>query len=141
MFQAIIAVLRFHIRVIAVVLVVPVWALLWGFAPEHAHQDSSEGHGIVHRHIEPHHDVKATAPHDGAEFADHSDEDAVWIDAVGVQEAPIQAPRSALGLVEQFTRPLAGRARFPKRQDHGAPVHGPPRSSLAYRGPPPSCLI
>lgn len=121
-------------------LLAPVLAFGWGVAPAHAHRGEPDHHvpGVVHRHFEPHR--AGHTHHPGIEIDQDTDDDVVWLDDAIVQQASYQLPIPIAVSVELVPAQPARPSWFPKTQDDSAPAHGPPRASLSFRGPPPSCL-
>jgi hypothetical protein len=112
-------------------------------ARQHAHESDSADHvAVVHTHFAPHsHSDNEISDHDhdGAELSD-VDEHVVWIDEVGL----VQAPRSFPPPLVILATPIA---MVPERLVHVAVIpdeatlpHGPPRVSRSLRAPPSTCL-
>jgi hypothetical protein len=129
-------------RLTARLLLAPVVALLWGLAPEHAHRGlDHHAPDVVHSHFGPH-ALSAHTHGTGATVgATDDDDDVVWLDGATLHQAiyqlniPLTVPAAFVAV--DPTRPTW----FPNTQDVSAPAHGPPRTSLSFRGPPPSCLV
>lgn len=99
-------------------------------APEHVHETDAHHHdAIVHRHIAMH-------DHDGATIGDH-DGAVVWLTEIG---ALAKAAESAAPVtqISPFTlAPPTARGDV-RHQNTPEAAHGPPRTALVPRAPPPS---
>jgi hypothetical protein len=99
-------------------------------APEHVHEADAHHHDtVVHRHLEAH-------AHDAASVGD-DDGPVVWLVSVGVVAHALQVDGVALTPGRYELAPSFDRidARSQVTLDI---AHGPPRSTLASRAPPPS---
>jgi hypothetical protein len=130
-------------RILIVASLMPWLALSTVAARQHAHESDSADHvAVVHTHFAPHSDRDndiSHHDHDGAELSD-IDEHVVWIDEVGL----VQAPRSFPPPLVILSTPIG---IVPERLVHVAVIpdeatlpHGPPRVSPSLRAPPSASL-
>ena len=110
--------------------------LLFGSAltPLHVHEPAAgHSHPVVHSHFEPHHFDSHEA--EGAEF-EQAAERVIWLENAVFHQTAYHANSGLPLLVASFDVPPDVPSWSATPFDEVAPVHGPPRSDLSFRGPP-----
>jgi hypothetical protein len=109
------------------------WLAVSGLIPpEHVHEpDADHPHAVAHRHFSPH-------DHDATEVS-HGEGRVVWFDSVAVEHARFPTTVAIALLPATFDVPATAPTMVVLTLD-AAPPHGPPRSTISLRAPPPSCL-
>ena len=126
-------------RILIVASLMPWLSLSTVVAQQHAHESDSADHvAVVHTHFAPHsHSDNEIShrDHDGAELSD-VDEHVVWIDEVGVVQAPRSFPPVLLILPAHVEIVPELLVRVAVVADQATLAHGPPRASPSLRAPP-----
>jgi len=108
---------------------------------EHAHQTEVDGHShiVVHQHAQVHTIGHLPDGHGGRTVFDHPDDPILTLSSVFITPARhvVAAPDLPLVATIQSWQPDDGGAVVDLIE---SPIHGPPRSPLSLRGPPPPVL-
>ena len=123
-------------RAIALLLVAPFLTFASALAPQHVHENGHD-HAIAHSHFDPHHlDVHSA---DDLEI-EHDIDHIVWLDSPILHQTPYHAAPAPLAVPVSYDivhiEPRWSVTTF----DDAARVHGPPRNTPLFRGPPPSLV-
>ncbi len=119
-------------RAIALLLVAPFLTLASALAPQHVHE-AGHDHAVAHSHFDPHYlDVHNS---DDLEI-EHDIDHVVWLDSAILHQTPYQTVQAPAIPVSYEIVPA--RLRWSVTTfDDGARVHGPPKDTPRFRGPPP----
>jgi len=124
-------------RVAAFGVVAPFLTFASALVPAHVHEpepgDHHE-HAVAHSHFAPHH-LETHEAAEGPEF-DHDDAHVVWLDSAILHESVHQAATIPPAVPISYDTVQPERSWAVTPFDDAAPVHGPPRAAVRYRGPP-----
>ena|SRR5256885_1895063 len=139
------AVIRQAARAAAVLLVAPFLTFVSALAPEHVHEPGpghDHDHPVAHSHFAPHDiDIDVADIHNvGDEEIEHNVEHVIWLDSSILHESPYQTPPLALALPVSHDAIPADLTWAVTPSNDAAPVHGPPKDTPRFRGPPPSLV-
>jgi hypothetical protein len=126
-------------RAVALFLVAPFLTFASALAPQHVHGPGGghdHGHAVVHSHFRPHEmgvlqgeDVTEVEPDIGR---------VVWLDGSITYEALYHAAPAPPAIPFSYEIVPAELHWSAIAFDEAAPPHGPPKTVLRFRGPPPS---
>jgi hypothetical protein len=120
-------------RATAALVVAPFLALTSTLAPMHAHEpDADETQPVIHSHVELHEAVGRDS--DGANV-DHPIGHIVWLDSA-ILHAPVYQLDSPTIAAASVEAPAVSQSWSVIAFDAAVPIHGPPRLTPAFRGPP-----
>jgi hypothetical protein len=123
-------------RATAIGVLAPFLTFASALAPTHVHEPEpgEHEHAVAHSHFAPHH-LETHEAAEGPEL-DHADGHVVWLDSAILHESVHQAATipPAVPVSYDAVQPDRGWAVTPF--DDAAPVHGPPKAAVLYRGPP-----
>ena len=124
-------------RAITLLLVAPFLTFASALAPQHVHEAGHEhNHAVAHSHFDPHHpDVHGS---DDLEI-EHDIDHVVWLDSAILHQTPYQTAQLPAIPVSYEIVP-AGLRWSVTAFDDAARVHGPPKDTPRFRGPPPSLV-
>jgi len=128
-------------RAVALLVVAPFLTFASALAPQHVHEPGpghEHAHAVAHSHFAPH-DHSAAHAGNGIEI-EHDDLDhghIVWLDGSALHESPYRAAPPAPPVPVARETVLAETRWSVTPFDDTAPVHGPPKPSVPFRGPPP----
>jgi hypothetical protein len=105
-----------------------------GLAPLHVHEfDGADSHAILHSHFAAHHIGSHDADKPEIEAADH----VIWLETSSQNVLPFQFVGCAAVLVRVLEPVVLSRSWAVIAVVGNAPAHGPPRSAISLRAPPP----
>ena len=134
------SVVRRAARAAAWLVVGPLLTFASALAPQHVHEPGAghdHGHAVAHSHFGPH---DLDVHHDDVTEIEHDIEHVVWLDSPILHEAPYRAAPVPLAIPVSYEIVLAEPRWSATTFDAAAPPHGPPRTVLRFRGPPPSLV-
>jgi hypothetical protein len=122
-------------RVAALLLAAPFLTFASGLAAAHVHEPEpgDHDHAVAHSHFAPHLEIHEAT--EGPEF-DHNDGHVVWLDSAILHESVHQAGTTPPAVPVSYDTVQPERSWAVTPFDDAAPVHGPPRAAVRYRGPP-----
>ena len=105
-----------------------------GLAPLHLHEfDGADSHAILHSHFAAHHVGSHDTDKPEVEAADH----VIWLETSSLNVLPFQFVSGAAVLVRVLEPVVLSRSWAVIAVAVNAPAHGPPRSAVSLRAPPP----
>jgi hypothetical protein len=125
-------------RAIALLLVAPFLTFASALAPQHVHEGGHDhAHVIAHSHFDPHHlDVHNA---DDLEI-EHDIEHIVWLDSPILHQTQYRTASLPLAIPVSYEAVPVAPGWSVTPFEHAARVHGPPRNTPLFRGPPPSLV-
>jgi len=111
------------------------WLAVSGLVPpEHVHEpDADHPHAVAHRHFAAH-------DHDATEVSHDDEGRVIWFDSVAAEHARLPRTVAIAILPGTFEAVPATAPTLVLLTLDAAPPHGPPRSTISPRAPPPSRL-
>jgi hypothetical protein len=123
-------------RAVALFVVVPFLTFASALAPRHVHAAGHDrDHAVAHSHFDPHH----VGHESGGLEIEHDDADhgrVVWLDSAVLHESLYQRAPVPPAIPVSYEIVPAEMRWSVTSFDAAAPVHGPPKDSLRFRGPP-----
>jgi hypothetical protein len=132
-------VIRPEARATALLLVAPFLTFASALAPQHVHGlggGHDHGHAVAHSHFQPH-EMGILQGKDVTEV-ERDIEHVVWLDGSILHEALYHAAPDPPAIPFSDEIVVAELHWSATAFDEAAPPHGPPKTVLRFRGPPPS---
>jgi hypothetical protein len=135
------AVIRQAARAAALLLIAPFLTFASALAPQHVHETGpGHDHPIAHSHFAPHPTDIADIHGAGDTEIEHDVQHVVWLDSPILHESPYRTRPLALTLPVTDDVIPADLTWAVTPSNDAAPVHGPPKDTPRFRGPPPSLV-